>query len=190
MARILVFAIDWVPEQDDLANGGGLRSLQVIEALRGGGHDVRYAVPRKSRAIRSMQISAPERLRQVDLFETEDQLGLIRRHAPDLIAWLWPSARCVPFGGGQAAQLCDLNGLQDFEYASGSPALLGHATEMVVRACLGADLVLTGSPAQHGYWLGKLGEAARRAGNARAVVRARGAARAGAGASLGGDRRV
>jgi hypothetical protein len=161
MARILVFAIDWVPERDDPTSGGGLRSLQVIEALRGGGHDVRHAVPSRSRAVKKIKRSSPERLRQVDIFETEDQVELIRRHAPDLVVWLWPSARCAPFGVGHVAHLCDLNGLQDFERANGTAALRGHASEIVASACLGADMLLTGSPEQHGYWLARLGEGAQ-----------------------------
>ena len=83
MARILVFAIDWVPGPEDVASGGGLRSLQVIEALRAGGHEVRYAVPGRSRAVQAMKISAPERLRGVELFEREDQFTLVRAWRPN-----------------------------------------------------------------------------------------------------------
>jgi hypothetical protein len=159
MARVYVFAIDWVPEPSDVASGGGLRSLQIIEALRDAGHDVGFAVPRGSRAVQALELTAPRRVQNIDLYGEEDQIDLLRRFQPDAVLWLWPSVRRVPFTGlGDVAHICDLNGLQDYELANGSPSLLGHVRSLVVASCQGADTVLTGAPEQHGYWLAQLSQ--------------------------------
>jgi glycosyltransferase involved in cell wall biosynthesis len=155
--HILVFAIDWIPESGDIASGGGLRSLQVVEALRAGGYNVTAAVPRKARTVRALELSDPARVRQAELFEENDQITLLRRHKPDLAVWLWPSARRVAFSGfPEMAQLCDLNGLQDYEFIMGVPKLLTHARRLLAESTQGADAVLTGAPEQYGYWLGQL----------------------------------
>jgi hypothetical protein len=161
MARIHVFAIDWVPGPEDIASGGGLRSLQVIEALRQAGHAVSFSVPRGSRAVQALQLAEPQRLRSLDLHDGANQIDLIREKRPELVLWLWPTVRQTPCSGlGDIGHLCDLNGLQDYEMANGSPALLAHARRLLGESCTGADMVLTGSPEQHGYWLARLGEAA------------------------------
>ena len=90
-----VFAIDWVPEGADVAGGGGLRSLQVIEALRAHGHKVRFSVPRASRAVREIAVRAPARLRGVELHDTSNQIDLLRTHRPDAVgrARSWQAER-------------------------------------------------------------------------------------------------
>lgn len=159
MARIHVFAIDWVPERTDVANGGGLRSRQIVEALRHGGHCVSYSVPENSVAVQAMRLTDPDRLRDIALYNQDNQIELVRHFKPDLVAWLWPTARKIPFSGlGDVVHLCDLNGLQHYEWANGSPRLLPRAREMLLASVRGADIALTGSAEQYGYWLALLGE--------------------------------
>ena len=58
-------------------------------------------------------------------------------------------------GCGDVVQICDLNGLQDHEIAHGIPGLLPLAEDKVIAATAGADLALTGSEEQNGYWIAK-----------------------------------
>lgn len=158
MARIHVFAVDWVPEQADVSGGGGMRSLQIIEALRGGGHDVTYSVPRQTRATRALRLHAPGRVRQTMVHDMDNQAEILRETRPDVVFWLWPAARNLPFTpSGNVVNVCDLNGLQDREMAKGAVSLLESSRARVVQSCAWADLLLTGSAAQHGYWMAELG---------------------------------
>ena len=162
MTRVHVFAIDWVPEPGDVAGGGGLRSLQVIEALRSGGHTVSVSVPRASKTTQAMRLATPERLEGVKLHDEANQIDLLRQLRPDVVLWLWPSICNVPFTGlGDLVHVCDLNGVQDHEIAGRNGAMFRTMRRRLVEVCGGADLVLTGSPEQHGYWLGVLGDAGR-----------------------------
>ncbi|MBP2294366.1 hypothetical protein [Azospirillum rugosum] len=158
MAQILVFAIDWTPEAGDVGTGGGLRSRQVADMLRDAGHRVAVAVPAASKTVALLRRQDPARLDGVLLYDGANQLEIIRRVRPDVIVWQWPTMRAVPMSGlGDVVQICDLNGLQDHEIAHGIPGLLPLAEGKVLAAAVGADLVLTGSEEQNGYWIAKFG---------------------------------
>ena len=62
MARVLVFAIDWQPDDGDIGTGGGLRSRQIVDMLRGAGHAVAVAVPAASKMVTLLRRQEPARL--------------------------------------------------------------------------------------------------------------------------------
>lgn len=156
MAVIHVFAIDWIPARDDIASGGGLRSLQIIEALRDAGHVVTYSVPAGCRHVRGLGRDNPQ-LRSVLIHDGRNQLDILRETRPDAVFWLPTLARNVPFTGlGNIVHVCDLIGLPHVEASLGAPALVAPNRDRLVGLCAGADLVLTGSEEQHGYWLAEL----------------------------------
>lgn len=169
MARLLVFTIDWLPDDGDTGTGGGLRSRQIADMLRGIGHEVVVAVPAASKMVTLLRRQDPARLDGLLLYDAKNQSSLIRRVQPDAIVWQWPTTRAVPMTGcGDVVQICDLNGLQDHEIAHGIPGLLPLAEGKVIAATAGADLALTGSEEQNGYWIAKFGH--RLAGTPTAVV--------------------
>jgi len=153
VAVIHVFAIDWVPAASNVASGGGLRSLQVIEALRDAGHTVTWSVPATARHIRRVGRGSPA-LRDVEIHTADNQLELLRKLRPEIVFWLAPLSRAVPFtGSGDLVHVCDLIGLPHIEASLGAPGLEGPLRERLGRLCGSADLVLTGSAGQNGYWL-------------------------------------
>lgn len=124
MARVLVFAIDWLPDDGDIGTGGGLRSRQIADMLRGAGHETVVAVPAASKMVTLLRRQEPAQLDGVLLYDARNQSSLIRRVRPDAIVWQWPTTRAVPMTGcGDVVQICDLNGLQDHEIAHGIPGL-------------------------------------------------------------------
>ncbi len=158
MARILVFTIDWLPDSGDIGTGGGLRSRQIVDMLREAGHEVAAAVPAASKMVALLRRQDPARLDGVLLYDGDNQTDVIRRVRPDVIVWQWPTVRAVPTTGcGDVVQVCDLNGLQDHEITHGIPGLMPFAEGKVIAAATGADLVLTGSDEQNGYWIAKFG---------------------------------
>jgi len=54
MARVHIFAIDWIPTANEVASGGGLRSLQIAEAVRSAGHQVSISIPANCRTVRRL----------------------------------------------------------------------------------------------------------------------------------------
>lgn len=156
MAAIHVFAIDWVPQRADIASGGGLRSLQVIETLRNAGHQVTYSVPGDCRHIR--RLGADHRsLRAIEVHTPANQIDLLRRLRPQIVFWLAPLIRTIPLtGSGDLIHVCDVLGLPHVEAAIGAPGVEARNRERLVGLCAPADLVLTGSDEQHGYWLAEL----------------------------------
>jgi hypothetical protein len=157
MAAIHVFAIDWVPAATDIASGGGLRSLQTIEALRLAGHDVTFSVPAECRHIRRVG-SDSRSLRDIELHSPINQLDIVKHVRPDIIVWQSALIRCIPFSGyGDVLQVCDLIGLPHIEASLGAPGLEKPIRERLRRLTASADLVLTGSDEQNGYWLAELG---------------------------------
>jgi hypothetical protein len=156
MAAIHVFAIDWVPAAGDIASGGGLRSLQVIEALRDAGHAVTFSVPSDCRHFRRVGRDNPA-VRDVEVHDATNQIELLRRLRPQIVVWLPPLIRTIPFtGSGELVHVCDVVGLPHIEASLGAPALEAPLRERLVRLCGAADLVLTGSEEQNGYWLAEL----------------------------------
>lgn len=155
MKRAHVFAVDWLPALDEVASGGGLRSLQAVSALQAGGYDVSVSVPRNSTRVKALQTEDPGRLRPMLFHDHLDQTTLLREVRPDVVLWMWPSLRSTPFPPGPV-HVCDLNGLQHFEMANGVPAQVGPARRQLIRRCAGADLVLTGSVEQNGFWSAEL----------------------------------
>jgi hypothetical protein len=152
MARVHVFAIDWVPSRNDIASGGGLRSLQIIEALRNGGHDVSWSVPANARHVRRVGRDSPE-LRHVEMHDEHNQLDLLKRLRPEVVFWLPALIRNIPFLNDTGmVNVCDLIGLPHVEAAMGSPAAVRPMGQRLTGLCTGADLVLTGSEEQNGYW--------------------------------------
>jgi hypothetical protein len=159
MAAVHVFAIDWVPSKDDKASGGGLRSLQIIEALRDAGHRVTFSVPVNCRHVRHQGRDSAE-LRAVLIHDQNNQIDILRETRPDAVFWLPTLIRDIPFTGlGDMVQVCDLIGLPHIEAAMGSPVQASKIRDKLVGFCGGADLVLTGSEEQHGYWLAELSRA-------------------------------
>jgi hypothetical protein len=156
MAAIHVFAIDWVPAATDIASGGGLRSLQTIEALRLAGHDVTFSVPADCRHIRRIG-SDSKSLRDVEVHSPYNQLDIIKKTRPEIVVWQTPLIRCIPFTGyGDTVQVCDLIGLPHIEASLGARGLETPIRERLSRLTAPADLVLTGSDEQNGYWLAEL----------------------------------
>jgi hypothetical protein len=156
MSRIHVFAIDWVPAKSDIASGGGLRSLQIIEALRDFGHDVSYSVPVNSRHVRRIGRDSAE-LRHVELHDDSNQLEILKRLRPEVVFWLPTLIRNIPLLKAEGVlNVCDLIGLPHYEAAMGAPGSVRPMANRLVGLCAGADLVLTGSEEQHGYWQSEL----------------------------------
>ncbi len=156
MSRIHVFAIDWVPAKHDIASGGGLRSLQIIEALRDCGHDVSYSVPANARHVRRIGRDSAE-LRHVELHDETNQLELLRKLRPEVVFWLPTLIRNVPLLKAEGVlNVCDLIGLPHYEAAMGAPGSVRPMAKRLLGLCSGADLVLTGSEEQHGYWQAEL----------------------------------
>lgn len=156
MAAIHVFAIDWVPAKSDIASGGGLRSLQVIEALREAGHQVTFSIPANCRKIRTLGRDHRQ-LRNIEIHDAHNQIDLLRKLRPDVVVWGPPLIRTIPLTGcGDLVHVCDVLGLPHVEAAMGAPGLEPLQRERLVALCSGADLVLTGSEEQHGYWLAEL----------------------------------
>lgn len=155
MKRAHVFAIDWLPTLDEVASGGGLRSLQAVSALQAGGYDASVSVPRNSARVKALRTEDPGRLRPLLFHDHLDQTTLLRELQPDVVLWMWPSLRNAPFPAGPV-HICDLNGLQHFEMANGVPAQVELARQQLIRRCAGADLVLTGSAEQNGFWSAEL----------------------------------
>lgn len=143
--RIHVFAGDRLASWDRAASGAGLRAVQVIEALRAGGHEVTVSVPAGADTDASMTHDAGT------------YLDLLRRLRPEVAVWLSPLLRTTPFDPGMV-HVCDLNGPVPPD---------GSARDRLVRHCVRADLVLTGSAELNGFWLAEL---ARHGGAATAVV--------------------
>lgn len=79
MAGMHVFAIDWVPAADDITSGGGLRSLQVIEALRLGGHKGNFSVPSERRSVQAMRLRASDRMRIINIHTSDNQIAILGR---------------------------------------------------------------------------------------------------------------
>ncbi len=156
MAAIHVFAIDWVPAATDIASGGGLRSRQIIDALRDAGHRVSYSVPADCRHLRRVGHDHPA-VRDVAVHSATNQLDVLRDARPEIVVWLPPLVRTIPFtGSGELLHVCDLIGLPHIEASLGAPALEASIRQRLVRLCRFADLVLTGSEEQNGYWLAEL----------------------------------
>jgi hypothetical protein len=156
MAAIHVFAIDWVPAKTDIASGGGLRSLQIIEALREAGHKVSYSIPANCRKIRVLGRDHRQ-FRNIEIHDSNNQIDLLRKLQPEVVIWTPPLIRTIPFtGSGELVHVCDLLGLPHVEAAMGAPGLEKVQRERLVALCSGAGLVLTGSEEQHGYWLSEL----------------------------------
>lgn len=155
MKRAHVFAVDWLPTLDEVASGGGLRSLQAVSALRAGGYDVSVSVPRNSARVKALRTEDPARLRPLLFHDHLDHTTLLHELRPDVVMWMWPSLRNTPFPPGPV-HVCDLNGLQHFEMANGVAAQVEPARQQLVRRCAGADLVLTGSAEQNGFWSAEL----------------------------------
>ena len=153
--RAHVFAVDWLPTLDEVATGGGLRSLQAVSALQAGGYEVSVSVPRNSVRVKTLRTEDPGRLRPLLFHDHLDHTTLLRELRPDVVLWMWPSLRNYPFPPGPV-HVCDLNGLQHFEMANGVSAQVGLARQQLVRRCAGADLVLTGSVEQNGFWSAEL----------------------------------
>jgi hypothetical protein len=148
MAAVHVFAIDWIPSKDDKASGGGLRSLQIVEALRDAGHRVTFSVPVNCRHVRSQGRDSAE-LRAVLIHDQNNQIDIPRETRPDAVFWLPTLIRDIPFTGlGDMVQVCDLIGLPHIEAAMGSPVQASKIRDKLVGLCDGADLVLTGSEEQ------------------------------------------
>jgi hypothetical protein len=156
VAAIHVFAIDWVPEATDIASGGGLRSRQIIDALREAGHTVTFSVPAECRHLRRVGPDSPA-VRYIEVHTPTNQLDVLRKTRPDIVLWLPPLMRTIPFtGSGDLIHVCDLIGLQHIEASLGTPAVVASLRERLARLCSHADLVLTGSEEQNGYWLAEL----------------------------------
>jgi len=156
MARIHVFAIDWIPAANEIASGGGLRSLQITEALRSAGHQVSISIPANCRMVRRLGCDSPA-LRDVILHDHQNQLDVLREQRPELVLWLPPLIRRVPLSGlTDMIHVCDLLGLQHVEASMGTPGLVQPMRERLVGLCAGADLILTGSEEQHGFWTAEL----------------------------------
>ncbi len=153
--RAHVFAIDWLPTLDEVASGGGLRSQQAVSALQAGGYDVSVSFPRNSARVKALRTEDPGRLRPLLFHDHLDQTTLLRELRPDVVLWMWPSLRSAPFPPGPV-HVCDLNGLQHFEMANGVPAQVEPARQQLIRRCAGADLMLTGSVEQNGFWSAEL----------------------------------
>ncbi len=155
MKRAHVLAIDWLPTLDEIASGGGLRSQQAVSALRAGGYDVSVSVPRNSARVKALRTEDPGRLRPLLFHDHLDYTTLLHELRPDVVLWMWPSLRNAPFPPGPV-HVCDLNGLQHFAMANGVPAQVEPARQQLIRRCTGADLVLTGSVEQNGFWSAEL----------------------------------
>lgn len=145
MKRIHVFAADWLPSADDVATDAGLRAAQLVEALRAGGHAVSVSVPADSRRVRAVQAARPERLREVMLHDRSGYMGLLRQVQPDVVVWAQPLLRHTPFAAGMV-HVCDVH-----DAAAG----VSERT-ILARHVAGADLLLTGSAGQRGFWLAEL----------------------------------
>jgi hypothetical protein len=156
MAVVHVFAIDWIPAKDDIASGGGLRSLQIVEALRNAGHVVSYSVPGVCRHVRKLGRDNLL-LRNVLIHDDKNQLDILRETRPEVVFWLPALGRNVPLTGiGNIVHVCDLIGLPHVEASLGAPGRVGPTRKRLVELCAGMDLMLTGSEEQHGYWLAQL----------------------------------
>ena len=156
MAAIHVFSIDWVPAPSDIAGGGGLRSLQVIEALRTAGHSVTYSVPSDCRHLRRVGRDSTT-LRDIEVHSASNQLDLLEKLRPDIAIWMSPLSRTIPLSGsGDMIHVCDLLGLPHIEASLGATGMERPLRERLGRLCGSADLVLTGSDEQNGYWLCEL----------------------------------
>jgi hypothetical protein len=156
MAKVHVFAIDWVPAKTDIASGGGLRSRQIIDALRDGGHDVTVSVPAEARHLRRLKRHdmEPDNVR---IHTADNQLDVLRKARADVVMWLAPLSRRIPYTrSNETIHVCDLIGLPHIEAAMGAPARETPMRERIGALCGSADLVLTGSDEQHGYWLAEL----------------------------------
>jgi hypothetical protein len=156
VAAIHVFAIDWIPAASDITSGGGLRSRQIIEALREAGHRVTFSVPADCRHLRRVGHDSPA-VRDIEVHSARNQLDVLRKTRPEIVVWLPPLVRAIPFTGlGDLIHVCDLIGLPHIEASLGAHTLEAPIRERVARLCAFADLVLTGSEEQHGYWLAEL----------------------------------
>jgi hypothetical protein len=156
MAAIHVFAIDWVPAATDVASGGGLRSRQIIDALCEAGHSVSFSVPSDCRHLRRVGPEHPS-VQNVNVHNENNQLDVLRKFRPQVVVWLSPLIRSIPFtGSGEVIHVCDLIGLAHVEASLSTPALEPYIRQRLVRLCRLSNLVLTGSEEQNGYWLAEL----------------------------------
>jgi hypothetical protein len=163
--HIHVFTIDILPAPGVVTTGGSLRSQQIIEGLRGRGHEVSYSVPN----------STPLARRQWELLSDEERanafgpeiggtyLDIITRLRPDAVVALWPMAFSFPRRGREGPIIVyDANGLQNVEGFSASVASgagqgsLTSFTRSYLNKLMTADLLLCGSPEQKAYWQGLL----------------------------------
>ena len=158
MPRILVFAAAVPATLDSPAVPAGLRAAQVIQALRDGGHDVSVSVP--ATLPENVQENAPENAPENMSWDGASSNGpalwhsprtaldVLHRVRPDVIVWMDPLLRCTPASlMAGPLQVCDLHG-----HAPDDPA----ARDRMARHAAGADLVLTASGAQDGFWLAAL----------------------------------
>ena len=156
MARVHIFAIDWIPTANEVASGGGLRSLQIAEAVRSAGHQVSISIPANCRTVRRLGRDNPS-LRKLTLHDQHNQLEVLRDKRPEVVLWLPPLIRQVPLGGlTDMIHVCDLLGLQHVEASMGSAGLMRPMRDRLTNLCAGADLILTGSEEQHGFWTAEL----------------------------------
>ena len=154
-ATVLVFTYDWVPERNDIASGGGLRGLQLIEALREAGYHVACSVPADSRYLRRIgtEYLASRKIYRHDAF---NQLDIIREVRPDIVIWP-PFGRHIPLpDASRIVHVYDMIGLPHVEAAFGVRAQVTPNRARLVGLCEGIDLFLTGSEEQNGYWLAQL----------------------------------
>lgn len=132
--RIHVFAAARLASWDRPASGAGLRAVQIVEALRAGGHEVTVSVPAGTDA------GAPL------THDAGSYLDLLRRLRPEAVVWMAPLLRNAPWDPSMV-HVCDLHG----PTPPSDPAC-----DRLARHCAGAGLVLTASAEQNGFWLAEL----------------------------------
>ena len=155
MASVHIFAYDWIPGPDDIASGGGLRGLQLVEALREAGEDVTFSVPSNCRHLQRLGRGHPS-LRDVHIHNADNQLDILRETRPQVIIWT-PFGRDVPpHGPPGTIHVYDMIGLPHVEAAFGVKSQIRRNRDRLLRLSKGIDLFLTGSEEQNGYLLSML----------------------------------
>lgn len=163
--RIHVFAIDILPSPGIVTTGGSLRSQQIVEGLRRGGHEVTYSVPDSTPLARRQWelLSADERGNAFGGEAGRTYLDVIGRLRPDVVVALWPMAFGFPRLGREGPVIVyDVNGLQNVEgflagMASGlADTSLAAFTRRYLNKLATADVLLCGSSEQRAYWQGLL----------------------------------
>lgn len=151
--RILVFCSDLLPYPGLPTTGGGLRCWQLIQSLRGKGHDVIASMPLFTFLARKFADAIPPDVR-ANAWDHNNQDALVERHRPDAV--LLTSSWTVDHLHGAhpgVLRLLDLNGPLVLEAHYQRQGELGPLIQAKIERLRRADFVMVAGQRQRHYFL-------------------------------------